>query len=277
VSEENTRTEVLVEALQAAFGEAPEVAIVAGSGWAVAAEDLLEDVRVRPVAAFPGWPVPQVAGHAGSLRVGMLAGRRVAVSGGRVHAYEGRSAAEIVRGVRAMVQWGAPAVLLLNAAGALDPQRAVGAVMPFSDHLNLGLPNPLAGVGEPDAAPRFLSLVDLYDAAWREALLARAAADGRPLQPGVYAGLRGPSYETPAEVRMLRGFGADAVGMSTIPEAIAARAAGARVMALSLLTNLAAGLEDSDPDHHEVLEAGRRHRQEAMRGLEMAVATAIAH
>ncbi len=210
-----------------------------------------------------------MAGHGGVLSLGALTGGgpRVALCTGRVHAYEGFSAAEIVRGLRACAAWGCGAALLLNAAGSLDPARGPGSLMPFSDHLNLGLPNPLAATETPDGLASFQNLVDLYDPAWRTRLLAREPE----LRAGVYAGLPGPSYETPAEIRALRALGADAVGMSTIPEAIAARAAGMRVMAISLITNFGAGMSASGPSHAEVLQTASAHSARAVEVLRAAI------
>lgn len=272
--EESSRVLALMEVLQERLGEAPEVAVVLGSGWAQRAEGLLEDLREVSLKDVDNWPHPLVPGHEGYLRLGTLHGRPVALCGGRVHAYEGYDAAALVRGVRALVQWGVPSVLLLNAAGSLDPERRAGTLMPIADHINLGLPNPLrrgqnCGLGE-----NFLDLVDLYDVEWRTATIARMEEQGATLREGVYAGVPGPSYETPAEVKMLRGLGADAVGMSTIPEAIAARALGARVTACSLITNLAAGIGGSRPSHQEVLQAAQEHSASAVKLLEAAVAVA---
>jgi purine-nucleoside phosphorylase len=189
-----------------------------------------------------------------------------------VHSYEGYSAAEITRGVRAAVAWGSSNILLLNAAGSLDSARPPGSLMPFLDHINLGLPNPLSAGQSDTGAPVFLGLGDLYDADWRARLCARAPA----LRPGIYAGLPGPSFETHAEIRMLQTLGADAVGMSTIPEALAARAAGAQVMALSLITNFAAGVAGGRPSHQEVLDAGQAHGSKALEILEAAILEAPA-
>lgn len=187
-----------------------------------------------------------------------------------MHAYEGWSADELVRGLRAMAAWGVPSALLLCAAGGLAAERPPGSILALSDHLNLGLPNPLRGAG--GGPSQFLSLNDLYDPAWRARLRARAPAVGE----GVYAGVPGPSYETPAEVRALRALGADAVGMSIIPEAIAARAAGMRVCALALISNFAAGLADARPSHAEVLAAGAAHAAAAAAALRAAVLEAPA-
>ncbi|RMH05256.1 MAG: purine-nucleoside phosphorylase [Planctomycetota bacterium] len=267
---EGERVAALAAALAERLGPPPAVAVVLGSGWAEQAAGLLAAPTALPLAELLDWPLPRVPGHRPEILVGDLDGVRAALCGGRVHAYEGRPARELVRGVRALVRWGAPAVLLLNAAGSLREDRPPGSLMPFADHLDLGLPSPLAADQSEDGAPLFLDLVDLYDPAWRRALL--AAEPG--LRPGIYAGLPGPNYETPAEVRMLAALGADAVGMSTIPEAVAARAAGARVLAISLLSNPAAGIGGSRPSHEEVLATAEAHGAEAARVLAAAVAAA---
>ncbi len=271
-SAEEDRVETLARALRERLGPPPQITVVLGSGWRDRAAGLLVATVSAGLDALPGWPVPRVAGHGTEILAGFLDGRRVALCGGRVHSYEGYSAAEIVRGVRANVAWGARSVLLLNAAGSLDPARPPGSLMPFADHLNLGLPDPLAAGASPDGTLRFQDLVDLYDPAWRERLTRRAPH----ARPGVYAGLPGPSYETPAEIRALRTLGADAVGMSTIPEAIAARAAGARVMAISLLTNFAAGVAGGRPSHEEVLATASAHADRAAEALRAAILEAPA-
>jgi purine-nucleoside phosphorylase len=263
---EAERVDALALALRRKWGAPPQITVVSGSGWFDLAAGALVAADFAPTADFPHWPMPRVPGHRAEIRLGELEGRRVAVVGGRVHAYEGRSAAEIVRGVRAMAAWGAPAVLLLNAAGSLDPARPPGSLLAVADHLNCGLPNPLCGMQDGASSP-FLDLTELYDAAWRARLRARAPAVGE----GIYAGVIGPSYETPAEVRALRALGADAVGMSTIPEALAARAAGMRVCALALLTNFAAGLSGGRPSHAEVLAAGAAHAAAAQSALRAAL------
>lgn len=266
-SEEREQIGRLAALLRERLGPAPQVTVLLGSGWRDPAAGLLVAAESLPVADLPGWPAPRVPGHGAEILAGQLENRRVALITGRVHAYEGCGAAEIARGVRAAVAWGSPCVLLLNAAGSLDPARPPGSVMPFADHLNLGLPNPLAAGQSGTGDPVFLELGDLYDPAWRDRLCARAPG----LRPGVYAGLPGPSYETPAEIRMLRQLGADAVGMSTIPEALAARAAGARVLALSLLTNFAAGVSGGRPSHQEVLAAAAAHGARAAAVLRTAI------
>ena len=260
----------LANGLSARLGDAPEVAVVLGSGWADRADGLLENLERIPLSDFPNWPLPRVSGHSAELRLGTIDGRRVLLCGGRVHSYEGWEARELVRGVRALVRIGVNNILLLNAAGSLRDNRRPGDLMPLADHINLGLPNPLAANQSEDGSATFLDLVDVYDPSWRQAVLA-----ARPeLLPGVYAGLPGPSYETPAEVRCLQQMGADAVGMSTIPEALAARAAGATVMAVSMMTNFAAGIEGSRPSHAEVLETAAAHGERAAEVLSATITAA---
>lgn len=267
--DERGRVETLARTLRKRFGPPPDLTVVLGSGWRDRAAGLLVAAEAADLRELPGWPVPKVQGHGGELRVGTVGERRVAMVTGRVHAYEGFRATEIVRGLRACAAWGGGggAALLLNAAGSLDPARPPGALMPFTDHLNLGLPNPLAATETPDGQPLFQNLVDLYDPEWRARLLARVPE----LRAGVYAGLPGPSYETSAEIRALRTLGADAVGMSTIPEAIAARAADMRVMAISLITNLAAGMASAGPSHEEVLQTASTHSARAAEVLRAAI------
>jgi len=269
---ERGKVEALAAALRERLGQPPQVTVVLGSGWRDRAAALLVAAKSLALADLPDWPLPRVPGHGAEILAGTLAGRSTAFVTGRVHAYEGFRAAEIVRGVRAAVAWGSAGIILLNAAGSLDPARPPGTLMPFLDHLNLGLPNPLT-VGQGlsrDAV--FLDLSELYDPDWRSRLCGRLPA----LRPGIYAGLPGPSYETHAEVRMLQGLGADAVGMSTIPEALAARAAGARVLAISLLTNFAAGVSGGRPSHAEVLSAAQEFGSKASDLLRAAVLEAPA-
>lgn len=249
------------------FGKPPQVAAILGSGWKERAADLLSDIEEVALDEFTYWPQPRVQGHGAELRMGQLGAKSVLLAGGRVHAYEGYSAREIVRGIRALIAWGTPSVLLLNAAGSLHVERAPGSLMPFCDHLNISLPNPLMVNQRADSKRGFLNLVGLYDSQWREDLLRRHSH----LREGVYAGLTGPSYETPAEVRWLQSIGADAVGMSTIPEAMAAKDAGAKVMAISMLTNYAAGISGSEPDHQEVLETAAAHSEQAAEVLQAAI------
>jgi purine-nucleoside phosphorylase len=245
--------EKAAEELTRLIGGAPEVAVVLGSGWRSAA-DALGDAEVElPMTDLPGFPVPSVPGHEGTVRSLRVGGRRVLVLLGRSHLYEGRSPAEIVHGVRTAVMAGASVVALTNAAGGLDPGFRPGQVVLVRDHINLTGASPLSG-GEPPPGyrSRFVDLTDLYSTRLRG--VARTIDAG--LAEGVYAALRGPHYETPAEVAMLRLAGADLVGMSTALEAIAVRHLGASVLGLSLVTNLAAGVSPEPLDHAEVLAAG---------------------
>ncbi|MDT7795120.1 MAG: purine-nucleoside phosphorylase [Mycobacterium sp.] len=224
-----------------------DVAVILGSGWAPAVAQLGDPVAVVPMAELPGFTPPTAAGHGGqvlSLRIGE---HRVLVFVGRIHAYEGHELRHVVHPVRAAYAAGVHTVVLTNAAGGLRDEYGVGQPVLISDHLNLTARSPLVGA-------QFVDLTDAYSP--------RLRAIAREIDPslteGVYAGLPGPHYETPAEIRMLRTLGADLVGMSTVHETIAARAAGVQVMAVSLVTNLAAGMAGQPLSHDEVLEAGRQ-------------------
>jgi purine-nucleoside phosphorylase len=224
-----------------------DVAVILGSGWTPAVAALGDPVAVVPMAELPGFTPPTAAGHGGevlSLRIG---DRRLLVFIGRIHAYEGHELRHVVHPVRAACAAGAQTVVLTNAAGGLRDDFAVGQPVLISDHLNLTARSPLEGA-------QFVDLVDAYSPRLR----AIAHEIDPSLAEGVYAGLPGPHYETPAEIRMLRTLGADLVGMSTVHETIAARGHGAQVLAVSLVTNLAAGMTGRPLSHDEVLEAGRQ-------------------
>ncbi|MGP4055284.1 purine-nucleoside phosphorylase [Mycobacterium sp. 4D054] len=227
--------------------DAFDVAVVLGSGWAPAAAQLGDPGAVVPMAELPGFTPPSAQGHGGqvlSLRVGT---HRVLMLLGRIHTYEGHDLRHVVHPVRTACAAGVRTVVLTNAAGGLREDFSVGQPVLISDHLNLTARSPLVGA-------QFVDLVDAYSPRLRA--LARDIEPGLP--DGVYAGLPGPHYETPAEIRMLRTLGADLVGMSTVHETIAARAAGAEVLGVSLVTNLAAGMTGQPLSHAEVLEAGRQ-------------------
>ncbi|KUH81226.1 purine-nucleoside phosphorylase [Mycobacterium sp. IS-1556] len=224
-----------------------DVAVVLGSGWAPAVEPLGDPVAVVPIAELPGFTPPAAEGHSGQLLSMRVADHRVLVFVGRIHAYEGHDLRHVVHPVRAACASGVHTVVLTNAAGGLREEFAVGQPVLISDHLNLTGRSPLVG-------PRFVDMVEAYSPRLRG--IAREIDPA--LAEGVYAGLAGPQYETPAEIRMLRTLGADLVGMSTVHETIAAREAGAQVLGVSLVTNLAAGMTGRPLNHEEVLEAGRR-------------------
>jgi purine-nucleoside phosphorylase len=223
-----------------------DVAVVLGSGWAPAVDELGTPAAVVPMADLPGFSAPTAAGHGGQVLSVPIGTNRVLVLVGRIHAYEGHDLASVVHPVRTACAAGVETVVLTNAAGGLRPDYAVGQPVLISDHLNLTARSPLVGA-------QFVDLVDAYSPELRE--LARQVDP--TLAEGVYAGLPGPHYETPAEIRMLRTLGADLVGMSTVHETIAARAEGAAVLAVSLVTNLAAGMTGAPLSHDEVLAAGR--------------------
>lgn len=224
------------------------VAVVLGSGWAPAAAALGTPATTIPMADLPGFSPPSAAGHGGSVLSVPIgdSGERMLVLLGRIHAYEGHDLRHVVHPVRTACAAGARTIVLTNAAGGLREEYTVGQPVLISDHLNLTARSPLVGA-------QFVDLVDAY--APRLRVLAREIDDS--LAEGVYAGLPGPHYETPAEIRMLRTLGADLVGMSTVHETIAARAAGAEVLGVSLVTNLAAGMTGESLNHDEVLAAGR--------------------
>ncbi len=239
-------------------GSPPRVGVVLGSGLG-AFGDTLSSLRKIRYVDIPGMPAPKVEGHAGNLCLGGVDGVEVACLQGRVHAYEGWSMESVVFGARLLAELGCRSVLLTNAAGAVNQSFAPGELMLVVDHLNLMGANPLVGPNEP-GGPRFPDMTAAYDPALREAARRAALDVGVSLREGVYAAMLGPTYETPAEVRMVRCLGGDAVGMSTVPEVIALRHRGVRVGAMSCITNLAAGLSGQPLDHGEVEETARRAR-----------------
>jgi len=235
--------------------ERHEVAVVLGSGWRPAADRLGETVAEVATAELGGFPAATVSGHTGAVRsVRTPGGRAVLAFLGRVHAYEGHDPATVVHGVRTAHAAGCHTIVLTNAAGAIREDFGVGQPVLMADHLNLTGGSPVAGPLAGGVPARFVDLTEAYSARLRA--LAREVDPSLP--EGIYAGLPGPHYETPAEIRMLRTLGADLVGMSTVWEAIAARHLGLEVLGLSLVTNPAAGLSATPLDHTEVLEAGRQ-------------------
>jgi purine-nucleoside phosphorylase len=245
------------EHMQARLGSGRiDAAVIAGSGLAVLSE-IIEGAARIPFASIPGFREAGVAGHRGELVIGGVGSLRVAVLVGRSHLYEGVDAADAALPVRAMAMLGAGVLIVTNAAGAINPAFQVGDLMVIRDQLNLSFRNPLVGQVLPGEL-RFPDMSSPFDSVLRDLALAGARAAGTPLREGVYAGVLGPSYETPAEVRALRFAGADAVGMSTVPEVITARARGMRVLGVSCLTNVACGLSAEPLAHADVLAATAR-------------------
>jgi purine-nucleoside phosphorylase len=235
---------------------APRVALVLGSGLSELADAFGDPVSVS-YRDIVGMPQASVAGHPGRLVAGLLEGVPVVAMQGRLHPYEGHALREVVLGVRLMARLGARCLIATNAAGGLDPALAPGSLLAISDHINLTGQNCLVGPNDAAFGPRFPDMSSAYDPRLREHARAAAAELGIALQEGVYAGVLGPSYETPAEVRMLRMLGASVVGMSTVQEVIAARHLSLRVLGLSCVTNLAAGLSPHALTHREVEETAR--------------------
>lgn len=228
----------------------PRVAVVLGSGWAALSAALRDTVRI-PYAELDGFPQATVSGHAGELLLGHIGNTPVAVMAGRKHTYETGEADGMKHPLRVLRALGCETLVQTNAAGSLDARIGVGSLMVISDHINFAQRSPLTGEG---GAERFVSMVDAYDPALRGVAREVALRRGVPLHEGVYLWYIGPQFETPAEIRLFQLAGAQAVGMSTVPETILARHAGMKVLALSLLTNMAAGLSDERLSHAHTLE-----------------------
>ena len=237
--------------LQPRFPLRPRVALVLGSGLGALADDL-NDARACPFQDIPGMAASGVVGHAGRMVSGVLDGVNVVAMQGRLHPYEGHELSTVVLGVRAMLKLGADTLIVTNASGGLDPALAPGSLLAIEDHINLTGKNCLVGPNDASLGPRFPDMSAAYDRELFALAHEVAKEQGVPLARGVYAAVLGPSYETPAEVRMLRMLGCSAVGMSTVQEVIAARHMGARVLGLSCVTNLATGLSDHPLSHAEV-------------------------
>lgn len=248
------RLDALEAAIRTRTDLVPRAGLVLGSGLGGLAEGLERAVAV-PFADLPGWPAASAPGHAGRLLLGELGGVPVCCQQGRLHLYEGHPASLVVEPVLLMGRLGAPIVVLTNAAGGVNPGYAAGTLMVIRDHLNLTGLNPLLGPNDDRIGPRFPDLTDAWSPRLRSLLLASGAAEEVDLVEGVFAGLLGPSYESPAEIRMLRTLGADAVGMSTVLEAIAARWYGLELCGVSLVTNPGAGVTGAPLSHDEVLAA----------------------
>lgn len=252
--------------LQSRIATPPDIALVLGSGLGALAEAIAHPT-VIPYSEIPGWPVSTAVGHAGQLIFGELEGRAVVAMSGRAHYYEGYSIDKVVLGVRTLARLGARHAILTNAAGGINLTYHRGALVVITDHLNLQGVNPLIGPNDDTLGPRFPDMTFCYSPRLRELAADTARHLGIPLHHGVYACLSGPSYETPAEIRYLRIIGADLVGMSTVPEAIALNHMGVEVLAFSCVTNMAAGVTNEVINHEEVLETGRQVREQFSRLL----------
>jgi xanthosine phosphorylase len=240
-----------------ASGLAPKAALVLGSGLGDIAGRIARPV-VIDYDAIPGFPRPSVEGHVGRLVLGELGGVAIACLQGRVHLYEGASAHGLRHYIRTLKILGCESLVLTNAAGSLRSEAGAGSLMLITDHINLQPINPLAGPNDDEFGPRFPAMEEVYDAELRARLQAAARDAGLTLHEGVYLALLGPSFETPAEVRAYGRLGADAVGMSTVPEAIVARHCGLRVAAISAITNLAVGLGDTPLSHEQTLAVAKQ-------------------
>ncbi len=254
-------------AVRARVGDVPDTAIILGSGLGDFANALGGGITV-PYGDLPHWPASKVIGHDGRLVVGALAGRRVAALSGRAHFYEGHDLGRVSFAARVMGRLGVKALILTNAAGGINPALTPGTLMVMDDHINLLGSNPLVGPNEDAFGPRFPDMSEVYSKRLRGIADEVARGQGLAIGHGVYVAVHGPSYETPAEIRAFRTLGADAVGMSTVPEAIVARHMGVEVLGLSCITNAAAGVLPQPLNHDEVMDVARRVRDTFARLLE---------
>ena len=245
------------DAVRARTSDLPQIGVVLGSGLGDFAATL-QDVVSIPYDRLPHWPPSRAMGHEGRLAVGLVNGRRVAALAGRCHAYEGHDLRTVTFAVRVLGTLGVKIVILTNAAGGVNTAFTQGALMVIDDHINLMGGSPLAGENEDRFGPRFPDMSEVYSSRLRHIADQSGRAIDLLLPHGVYVAVPGPSYETPAEVRFLRAIGADAVGMSTVPEAIAARHMGVEVLGISCITNMAAGIMQARLEHRDVLETARR-------------------
>jgi purine-nucleoside phosphorylase len=253
------RVEHAARTIRARYVEEVRVALVLGSGLGAFADDL-EDAVIIPYEEIPGFARPTVEGHVGRLVLGKIEGVPVAVMQGRFHYYEGYAFEEVIFPIRTLATLGAKSLILTNAAGGINVAFDQGALMIISDHLNLMGMSPLRGRHDERFGQRFPDMTEVYSREYQEVAVEEANAMGLELRRGIYAALSGPSYETPAEIRMLRILGADAVGMSTVPEAIAAQQMGVKILGISCITNMAAGVIGEPINHQEVIETGERVR-----------------
>ena len=265
------RVEETASHIRSRCGTLPDTAIVLGSGLGDFA-DRLADAISTPYGQLPHWPAASVVGHSGRLVIGSVGTRRVAALAGRAHFYEGHPLSTVTFAVRVMGRLGVRQMVLTNAAGGINTGFGQGALMIIDDHINLLGSNPLMGPNDDRFGVRFPDMSEVYSSRLRRIADEAAAAAGVPVKHGVYVATAGPSYETPAEIRFFRTIGADAVGMSTVPEAIAARHMGLEVLGISCITNMAAGVLPGPLNHDEVLETTRRVRGSFIALLEAIVA-----
>ena len=247
------------------YQEQLTVGLVLGSGLGAFADEIKESVKIS-YEEIPGFARSTVEGHAGKLVLGQVEGVHIAAMQGRFHFYEGYSLDEVTFPYRVMSLLGIKSLILTNAAGGINVDFQPGMLMLICDHLNLMGANPLRGKNDERFGPRFPDMTNVYDRDYQDIVIHEASAMGLKIRRGVYAALTGPSYETPAEIRMFRTLGVDAVGMSTVPEAIVARHQGIKVLGISCITNLAAGVTDAPINHEEVMETGERVK-ETFKGL----------
>jgi len=255
-----------IEYIRSRTNATPRVAVVLGSGLGAFADELTGRTEIS-YSDIPEWPASTAIGHAGKLVLGKLDGLDVAVMAGRSHLYEGYTPLQVTMGVRVLHSLGARTIVFTNAAGGINLSYGQGALVLISDHINLQGSNPLIGPNDDALGPRFPDMSDAYSAECRAIAHEVGNQLGISLAEGVYAAVTGPSYETPAEIRYMRTIGADLVGMSTVPEAIVANHLGMRVLAISCVTNMAAGILPQKINHEEVLETGRRVRDTLVRFL----------
>ncbi len=244
----------------------PRVAAVLGSGLGAFAEELTDATEI-PYQEIPGWPQSTAIGHAGKLVFGKLDSLDLVVMAGRAHLYEGHPMSAVTHGVRVLAALGVRGMVFTNAAGGIDLGLSRGGLVLISDHINLQGVNPLVGPNDDSLGPRFPDMSEAYSREYRAIARQVAEEQGIAVREGVYAAMLGPSYETPAEIRFLRTIGADVVGMSTVPEAIVANYLGMRVLGISCVTNMAAGILPQKIDHAEVLETGAMVRDTLVRYL----------
>jgi purine-nucleoside phosphorylase len=254
-----SRAEQAAKAIRARVSANSRVALVLGSGLGAFADDFADPTAI-PYQEIPGFVSSTAQGHAGRLVIGKVEQNSVVAMQGRVHFYEGYSLEQVTFPIRTFKLLGIDTLILTNASGGVNVQLNQGALMVISDHLNLMGVNPLRGPNDERFGPRFPDLTEVYSRELQELAIEEARELGVTLRRGIYAGLAGPSYETPAEIHMLRAFGADAVGMSTVPEAIVARQMGIKVLGISCITNMAAGISEQPINHAEVMETGERVR-----------------